>query len=99
MVSLFSLGEVRLDISYESTRRILPDGPSTEYLELIQEGKEELERLKQLDPDAVVNVKDLRYEQERKAEEDRSRKRAEILSMPEHSEYLITASEPVKNSS
>jgi len=72
-------GEVRLDISYESTRRLL-DGPSTEYLEIIQEGKEELERLKSLDPDAVVNVKDLRYEQERKAEEDRSKQRAEQLS-------------------
>jgi hypothetical protein len=54
----FAPGEVRMDITYDSVRAFLPAEPTPEYLEAIERGKVELERLR-----TTVDVVSVREEE------------------------------------
>mmetsp|Transcript_25085 Transcript_25085/g.54702 ORF Transcript_25085/g.54702 Transcript_25085/m.54702 type:complete len:607 (+) Transcript_25085:94-1914(+) len=68
----FTPGEVRYDITMESTLERLRAGPAPEYLETIRQGKIQLANLRS-NPDLIVNVKDRRQLEEMQAEEERVR--------------------------
>jgi broad specificity phosphatase PhoE len=61
-------GEVRLDVTKASTLALLRtrenSDASTEYKEILARGRNELERLRNMAPEDIINVKDLKLEKE-----------------------------------
>jgi len=73
----FSPGEVRLDISVDNIRGMVPLEPPGYYKEIIHKGRKELQDLRS-NKDSIVSVKDQKLERERVAiEEDLAKKREE----------------------
>jgi len=77
-------GELRTDITYDSVRTMLPEKPSDEYQEKIKLGRIELKKLRS--QTTVVNVKDQRYAQEVKEEEQRAAEAAKQRAEKEEAE-------------
>lgn len=77
-------GELRTDITYDSVRTMLPEKPSDEYQEKIKLGRIELKKLRS--QTTVVNVKDQRYAQELKEEEQRAAEAAKQRAEKEEAE-------------
>ena len=96
----YAPGEVRTDIDYKSVNALASQQPSQTYLETIEQGRVELKQLR-ANPDALRNVKDLKYEEEREKERlelevkkkekakeeelERQRKKEEGLQMQQNS--------------
>lgn len=65
----FSPGEVRFNITMDSAISQLPDEPLLSYKEVLDRGKQELKVLREK-PDEIMNVKDRKYEEERRRTEE-----------------------------
>jgi len=59
----FESGEIRLNVTYQNARTMLPEKPSDSYLEKLQAGRIELPKLRQ-NPESIVNVKDRTFQEE-----------------------------------
>jgi len=60
-------GEVRFNVTYDNAQTFLVN--DQRYSEILKNGREELRLLRQT-PNKVINVKDLRYEEEKRLEEE-----------------------------
>lgn len=62
----YSPGEIRLDITMESTKALLNSGiVADDYKAILEEGRKELKRLRSLKSEDVVSVKDQKLEEDR----------------------------------
>jgi hypothetical protein len=62
----YSPGEVRLDITMESTKALLKSGVLTEdYKAILAEGRQELKRLRSMKSEDIISVKDQKLEDDR----------------------------------
>jgi hypothetical protein len=87
----FAPGEVRLDLTMQSTLdfyelRKREIDSSDEYQKTLEKGKAELQRLRSLDPDQIVNKKDMKIEKERLEIEEEQRQKNEERALREERE-------------